>query len=279
VTQGERAYLIVLAGTNIGEMFKLGERGLVLGRGAGSDVSLVDDEVSRRHALVHVVDGETWVEDSGSRNGTFVNGERIERRRLADGDKIQIGSTTILKFSYQDHLEEGFQRRIFESALRDGLTRAFNRKYFLDRLESEFRFATRHHAPLSLLLLDLDHFRELNDAHGHVAGDHVLAMFARKIHDSIRNEDVFARYGGEEFAILCRALGGRNAAAFAERLRAAIEALEIPFEGAVLRATVSIGVAELSAAALAEPNALIAAADEALIAAKRGGRNRVSAKP
>src|SRR5262249_30370265 len=154
----DKSYLIVLAGTNIGEMFKLGERGLVLGRGAGADVSLVDDDVSRRHALVRIVDGETWIEDAGSRNGIFVNGDQVARVRLADGDKIRIGSTTILKFSYQDHLDEGFQRRVFESALRDGLTRAFNRKYFLDRLDSEFRFAKRHKAPLSLLLLDLDHF-------------------------------------------------------------------------------------------------------------------------
>ena len=275
----ERSYLIVLAGTNIGEMFKLGEQGLVVGRGAGADVSLVDDDVSRRHALVRIVDGETWIEDAGSRNGTFVNGDKVEKHRLADGDKIRIGSTTILKFSYQDHLDEGFQRRMFESALRDGLTRAFNRKYFLDRLDSEFRFAKRHGAPLSLLLLDLDDFRELNETHGHVAGDHVLATFARKIHDDIRNEDVFARYGGEEFAILCRALGGKNALAFAERLRATIEALEMPFEGKILSVTVAIGLAELPDEDIDGPPALIAAADEALFAAKRGGGNRVSTKP
>jgi diguanylate cyclase (GGDEF)-like protein len=272
----DRAYLIVLTGTNVGEMFKLGERDLVLGRGEGADVTVIDDGVSRRHAAIRLAGGETWIEDTGSKNGTFVNGDKIERRRLHDGDKIQIGSTTILKFSYHDHFDESFQRRMFESALRDGLTRAFNKKYLLDRLESEFRFAKRHDAPLALVLLDLDHFKALNDAHGHIAGDRVLAAFARKIHDSIRNEDVFARYGGEEFVILCRAIEVERAVGFAERLRRTIEALEIPHEDKVLRVTVSIGVAGLPDPEIVEPLGLIAAADEALYAAKRDGRNRVA---
>ena len=274
----DRAYLIVLSGTNVGEMFKLGDQDLVLGRGEGADVSVIDDGVSRRHAAIRVVDGETWVEDLGSHNGTFVNGAPIERRRLDDGDKILIGSTTILKFTYHDQLDESFQRRMFESALCDGLTRAFNKKYFLDRLESEFRFAKRHGAPLSLLLLDLDGFRALNAAHGHIAGDHVLAAFARRIHDVIRNEDVFARYGGEEFVVLCRATAVDQSVAFAERLRRTIEALEIPVAAGTVRVTVSIGVAGLPDADVAEPLALLAAADEALFTAKREGRNRVATK-
>src|SRR5512143_605007 len=76
----DRAYLIVLAGTNVGEMFKIGEHDLVLGRGEGADVTVIDEGVSRRHASVRLIDGETWVEDIGSRNGTFVNGERTQRR-------------------------------------------------------------------------------------------------------------------------------------------------------------------------------------------------------
>ncbi len=270
----DRAYLIVLSGTNVGEMFKIGERDLVLGRGEGADVTVIDDGVSRRHASIRIIDGETWVQDAGSKNGTFVNGEKVERCHLHDGDKIQIGSTTILKFSYHDHFDESFQRRMFESALRDGLTRAFNKRYFLDRLESEFRFAKRHAAPLSLLLLDVDRFKVLNDAHGHVAGDHMLAAFARKIHESIRNEDVFARYGGEEFAVLCRATPVDKAVAFADRLRRTIEALEVPFAGERLHITVSIGVAGLPDDDADKALGLVAAADEALYAAKRAGRNR-----
>src|SRR5215813_88062 len=165
----DRANLIVLSGLNVGEMFRIGRAGVVIGRGQGSEIQVVDDGVSRRHAIVRTMAGEIWLEDAGSRNGTFVNGERIDRRRLMDGDKVQIGAATVLKFTYSDDLDETFQRRMYESALRDPLTKAFNKRYFLDRLESEFRFALRHGVPLSLVLMDLDHFKQVNDRHGHIA--------------------------------------------------------------------------------------------------------------
>jgi diguanylate cyclase (GGDEF)-like protein len=269
----------VLTGINVGEMFRVGENALVVGRGEDAGIRLSDDAASRRHASLQVIDGHAFIEDLGSRNGTWINGERIEGARpLRDGDKIQIGSATVLKFTFHDEYEETFQRRMFESSLRDPLTRAFNKRYLLGRLESEFRFAARHRQPLSLLLMDIDHFKRVNDAHGHLAGDQVLAAMARKIHDDIRNEDVFARYGGEEFAILCRSIEIDKAAAFAERLRRAVEGQEHVFEGERIHITVSIGVAGLP---LAEPHAgddpleLMAAADDALYAAKKAGRNRV----
>lgn len=268
-------YLIVIQGTNVGEMFKFDTNGLVLGRGDEADVQLLDDNVSRRHTAFRVTRGEAWVEDLGSRNGTFVNGERTLRHRLRDGDKVQLGWTTLLKFSHHDHFDQNFQKRVFESALRDGLTRAFNKQYFLDRLDSEFCFATRHKVPLSLIVMDIDHLRLVNEAHGAIAGDHVLQAFARRIHETIRNEDVFARYGGEEFAILCRAIGIDKAMAFGERLRRAVESLEVRIENQLIPVTVSVGVAEVSLTT-EDPLALVAAADEALFIAKREGRNRVA---
>ena len=215
--------------------------------------------------------------DLQSRNGTFVNGERIQTQQLRDGDKIQIGSTTILKFTYHDHLEESFQRRMFENALRDGLTRAFNKRYFLQRLESEVRFARRHKVPLSLVLLDLDDFKKVNDNHGHPAGDAVLQTLAQKIHESIRNEDVFARYGGEEFVVLLRSVDLARAMAFAERLRGAAHAMEHVNGDHNFRVSVSAGVAAIPEVDSDEPLELIAAADEALYRAKRAGRDRVFA--
>jgi two-component system cell cycle response regulator len=192
----DRAYLIVLSGLNVGEMFRIGDRDVFVGRAQDCEVQVSDDGVSRRHALVRGAKTEIWLEDTQSRNGTFVNGERVTRQRLVDGDKIQIGAATVLKFTYSDDLDETFQRRMYESALRDPLTKAFNKRYFLDRLESEFRFARRHEVPLSLVLMDIDHFKSVNDNHGHIVGDQVLVAFARRIHDVIRNEDVFARYCG-----------------------------------------------------------------------------------
>jgi two-component system cell cycle response regulator len=272
----DRAYLIVLTGLNVGEMFKVGTDPLILGRGDRATVVIHDDAASRRHASIRIDGGDAFIEDLRSRNGTFVNGARIEGRHLlSDGDKIQIGATTILKFTYHDHLDETFQQRMFESALRDGLTRAFNKRYFLGRLESEFRFAKRHGAPLSLLLLDIDHFKQVNDDHGHLTGDHVLSSLARRIHDVIRNEDVFARYGGEEFAILSRAIDHDHALAFGERLRRHVEAMELAHKDTAIRVTISIGVASLPHVDAGEPLELMAAADEALYAAKNSGRNRV----
>ena len=273
----DRAYLIVLAGSNVGEMYKIAKEAISIGRAQGADLQILDEGISRQHAAIVLRGGEAVIEDAGSRNGTFVNGKRIDRHVLRDGDKIQVGSTTILKFTYHDQLDESFQQQMYESALRDGLTRAFNKKDFLDRLESEFRFAKRHGTPLALVMLDIDHFKRINDTHGHIAGDQVLATLARRIQETIRTEDVFARYGGEEFAIILRALDSARAMAMAERLRQVIEGIEIKTGQTVVPLTVSLGVAGYPDCNVPDPMALIAVADEALYAAKRGGRNRSQA--
>lgn len=270
-----RAYLIVIAGSNVGEMHKIETGEVVLGRSVSADVRLVDDGISREHCRIRV-DGESLlVEDLESRNGTYCNGARIARHQLEDGDKLQLGRTTILKFTYHDQLDESFQRQMLDSALRDGLTKAYNKRYFMDRLESEIRFAHRHRVTLSLLLLDLDHFKLINDTHGHVAGDRVLATFAATVHKTIRNEDVFARYGGEEFAIISRSISRNDAYRFGERVRRDIEQLEVEHNGVRIPVTVSIGIATIPEDPAESPTELVQAADSALYRAKEGGRNRV----
>src|SRR5205085_10444895 len=142
-----------------------------------------------------------WVEDLQSRNGTFVNGTRITVVvELKDGDKIQLGRASVLRFGFHDDLDESFHENLLSSALRDGLTKLFNKRYLMDRLDSELKFALRHQTTLSLLLLDLDHFKKINDTRGHLAGDMVLANVAGNLAKAVRNEDVVARYGGEEMA-------------------------------------------------------------------------------
>ncbi len=271
----DRAYLIVLAGSNVGEMFKLDGEMIVIGRGRNADIRLLDDGISRAHARIRLDDKEVLVEDMDSRNGTFCNGKPIVRQPLADGDKIQVGRTTILKFTYHDDLDESFQQQMYDSALRDGLTRAFNKRYFQDRLVSEFKFAERHRAPLSVLMLDIDHFKKVNDLHGHLAGDAVLQALADKIHNVIRNEDVFARYGGEEFAIICRATPQSDAGVLAERIRSSAHDLPVSVGPDEIRFTVSVGVAGVPDVAAANALELISAADKALYAAKRAGRDRI----
>jgi diguanylate cyclase (GGDEF)-like protein len=278
---------MVITGGNVGSMFKLPTSDAVIGRSQHAAVRLFDDGVSRNHARIGVEDGELWVEDLDSRNGTFVNGVRIRARsRLRDGDKIQIGRTTVLKFSYQDALDESFHEQLLQSALRDGLTKLFNKRYLMDRLDGEIKFARRHRVPLTVLLLDLDHFKAVNDQHGHLAGDAVLVNVAGIVQRAVRNEDVVARFGGEELAIVLRAIPIADALLLAERLRRLIEqtptrigggaAGEADDGGADVRVTVSIGVAGYPEVDAAEPDALFAAADQALYRAKRDGRNRVA---
>jgi diguanylate cyclase (GGDEF)-like protein len=273
----DRAYLIVLAGTSVGEMYKISKEQTIIGRGNQADIHVVDDGISRRHAEIVHTDHGILVRDLGSTNGTFCNGERVGEHTLKDGDKIQVGSTTILKFTFHDSLDETFQRQMYESALRDGLTKVFNKKYFLDRLESEFAFAVRHKTPLSLVLFDIDHFKKINDTHGHLAGDYALATLANVVSQTIRQEDVFARYGGEEFAVICRGIDLVGATAFGERIRRVVDAQFFDYQGTQLQITVSVGVAAITDVGMREHHELIAAADEALYQAKRDGRNRVVA--
>ena len=272
--QRDRAYLIVIAGHNVGEMYRVADD-VTIGRGSDVAVRIPDDEISRRHARLGLEGDQIYVEDLGSTNGTLVNGKPVARRALQDGDKIQVGTTTILKFTYHDDLEENFQRQMYESALRDSLTQAYNKKYLSDRLQAEFAYAQRHKTPLSLVLFDLDYFKRVNDTHGHPAGDHVLTILARHLHRVIRNEDVFARYGGEEFALLSRGIPLESAQTFAERVRASIEALPFVYEGTRIPVTISVGLAAAPRDDIRSPDDLIAKADEALYEAKRGGRNRV----
>jgi diguanylate cyclase (GGDEF)-like protein len=277
-TQGDRdrACLIVIRGLNVGEMYKLSRSEVIIGRGQQADVEILDDGISRRHAKISFRSDDTVeIEDLGSRNGTYLNGQRVEKTsEIHDGDKIQLSSTTILKFTYADRLDESFQRRMYESALRDGLTKAFNKKYFLDRLEREFRFAKRHKQPLTLVMFDVDHFKEVNEKYGHVAGDYVLTALAMQVHHAIRTEDVFARYGGEEFAVICRATDLAGAVSFAERLRAQVADFNFVFEHELVPITISVGVAALTNDQN-DSMALLQAADDALYVAKRGGRNLV----
>jgi diguanylate cyclase (GGDEF)-like protein len=223
-----------------------------------------------------VREGEKIVlEDLGSTNGTFCNGIRVDKRELNDGDKIMVGSTTILKFTYHDYLDEVFQRQMYESALRDGLTKVFNKKYFTDYLEKEFAYAARHNSPLALIFLDIDFFKRINDTYGHPGGDYVLSELSNMMANLVRTEDVLARFGGEEFTVLCRGTDLAGAKIVAERLRRAVEGRTFTFGGSNVPVTISLGIASIPDTGINDHSAFLAAADKALYEAKRTGRNRV----
>ncbi|HEY8076543.1 MAG TPA: GGDEF domain-containing protein [Labilithrix sp.] len=276
--QQVQAFLVVLQGTNVGEMHKIEGPETIIGRAMSAQVRLNDDGISRRHCRVLQIGGQVLIEDLGSANGTLVNGEMVQQHPLKEGDKVRLGSTTMLKFTYQDKLDETFQKQMYDAAARDGLTKAYNKKFFIDRFETEFAYARRHRTMLSLVMFDVDHFKRVNDTYGHLAGDAVLVTLARIAQSMIRTEDIFARYGGEEFAVICRGTPLLNAGIVGERLRTAVEQATFDYQGKRLPVTISVGVAALPESNAGAPQNLVADADEALYEAKKSGRNRVCLK-
>ena len=263
------AYLVVISGPSFGEMYRLKADRLVLGRGERADIRVLDDGISREHAAIERDGGKVVLVDLGSTNGTFCNGGRVQRQDLIDGDKISIGAATILRFTYQDQADEHYQKKLFESALRDGLTSTFNRRYFIDRLHAEIRFAHRHEKSLALLFVDIDHFKAINDEHGHAAGDAVLVGAVRAMRAHLRAEDQLGRLGGEEFLVVLPDTPDDAATRVAEKLREEVAAAPGP-----VPVTCSIGVATWDGET---PELLLRRADEALYAAKDAGRDRVIA--
>ena len=271
------ACLTALTGLATGTVFKLPRGAALIGRAQDCAVRLLDDGVSRQHARITQDGPAIWLEDLESRNGTYLNSARITTRvKVTDGDKVQVGRSTVLRFAYHDELDDSFHATLLSSALRDPLTGLFNKRYLMDRLDSELKFARRHETALSLLMLDIDHFKAFNDTHGHLAGDAVLANLAGVLTQAVRNEDVVARFGGEELAVVLRAIGIEPAHQLGERLRKLIEQSVTVHNGRSLHATTSIGVAGFPADRVDSVDAFVEAADQALYRAKRAGRNRVA---
>jgi diguanylate cyclase (GGDEF)-like protein len=242
-------------------------------------VRLDDSGASRAHARIIPADGGVYVlEDMGSLNGTFVEGRRVTRLELRSGERINIGPNIVVTFAILDAQAERLAHQLYESSVRDPLTRAFNRRYLVERLASEIAYAVRHKTPLGLILFDLDHFKRVNDTYGHLAGDEVLREVSALVQRLIRAEDVFARFGGEEFVVLVRGIEHANVGQFAERIRTAVERLEVAASPHVVRVTISAGYASLAeASGVAAPaEGLLRLADERLYKCKETGRNRVS---
>ena len=168
------------------------------------------------------------------------------------------------------------QSRLFALATVDGLTGILNRRALMDAARREISRCARSGEPLGVAMLDLDHFKRINDRYGHPVGDHVLRAFADTLRGVVRPHDILGRYGGEEFVLVMPAAGLDAAVAVAERCRQAIEALNLELDGNSIRFTVSAGVAVYKADG-EDIKTLIAAADAALYRAKAGGRNRVVA--
>ncbi|RZJ10192.1 MAG: GGDEF domain-containing protein, partial [Rubrivivax sp.] len=197
-----------------------------------------------------------------------------ERYDAASGTKFLDRLAAIAAIAIESMLN---RERLRRAGMTDGLTGVHNRRYFDHRCLIEFSQAVRHRYPLACLFLDIDHFKAINDGHGHPAGDEVLRQVGGLIQRSLRTGDLAARYGGEEFVILLPRTDLGGAREVAERIRVMVE--EAPFitpEGGTVSATLSVGLAMLPAGATSFAD-LLSAADRALYEAKHSGRNRTIA--
>ena len=182
------------------------------------------------------------------------------------------------RYSVADEGQEQLLRQLYEASVTDALTGANNREHFDSQLRMELSYARRHGTDLSLVMFDVDHFKRVNDTHGHPVGDEVLVEISKAARRLIRNEDVFARYGGEEFALILRGIALDGARVVGERLRERIAALSITTDKGPLQVTVSVGCSSFGTTTEQTAEAMVQSADKRLYVAKRGGRNRVVAE-
>jgi len=277
------ASLVVLQGAEIGRDFRLRRGSMVIGRGPQADIRIVDDLASREHARIEMAwEPETETAlfhlfDLGSTNHTFVNSRRIDRAEIKDGDRVQIGDT-VLKFVLLDEIEAKFHREVRHRITYDRLTGLLTKESLYLALEEELKRCGRFSQPLAVLMMDLDHFKAVNDRNGHPMGSHVLTEVGAIIRASIRTADVSARYGGEEFLSYLPEAPLAGAHQVAERIRTAIERHPFTLDDTTVRITISIGIS-LFPEHGRDLKTLVARADSALYHAKESGRNRVSVEP
>lgn len=257
----------------LGKRFPLEHNPTTVGRGADNHIELDGDSISRKHARFERREHSWYIVDNGSTNGTYLNEDQIiQDAALSNGDRIKVGPT-ILKFLSGMDAEAKYHEEIYRMTIVDGLTQVHNKRYLLESLEREVVRARRHARALSVLMFDLDFFKNVNDQFGHLAGDHVLRELALLVQDRIRRDEVFARYGGEEFCILLPETAIEGAARLGEILRDRIAEHRFVFQGEHIPVTISGGCAQLEDNMSASE--LIQAADKKLYDAKQSGRNRI----
>jgi len=271
----EPACLVVLQGQRLGQRIDIGDAPLVIGRAPECEFQIMERSVSRQHSKIWREPSGYRVKDLDSTNKTFLNDQPIIEAELKDGDHITIGSC-VLKFMDRSSVEARYHEEIYQLATVDPLTDLYNRRQFLELLEKELARAANHKRPLALLIIDIDHFKAINDRYGHPAGDAVLKRVARTLAAHSREEFIIARIGGEEFAAVLPEHKVDQAADFAERVRLAIAERDMAATSGAgpNRVTVSIGAAEWLAGMTVSAD-LLRAADEQLYRAKQEGRNTV----
>lgn len=273
---GEACLVVIHAPVQneLGRRYVLDKETTTVGRGRDNDIVLPSDCVSRRHARLEQRGGNLFAVDLASTNGTFVNDDThsVRERELQRGDRVKIGDT-IFKYLSGSDIELQYHEIIRRMTVTDGLTDLANRKQLDTLLEAEIPRARRHGRDLSVLMIDIDHFKNINDAHGHLTGDSVLRGLAAMLQRRLRPNDLLGRYGGEEFCAILPETALHSAAKIGEELRAMVAAHAFVAEGKDIRVTISVGAGSLREE-MTLPD-LYRSADEMLYKAKRNGRNQV----
>jgi len=261
-------------GGGAGRCIKLDQLPLRIGRDPDNELVLADDGVSRRHARIERRSDRVVLMDVGSTNGTLLNDSELSGiAELCTGDRIQVGST-IFKYLSASDLEAALHEQIFSNATTDALTGLRSKRHLTDELAREFSRARRYNRKFSLLMIDIDHFKTVNDRYGHQVGDITLRAVASHVMSCLHSDDLAARYGGEEFIVLMLETKLEDAVVIAERIRQAVAELVISYREARLQVTVSIGCAEYSHEDDNEIR-LFERADQRMYAAKEAGRNTI----
>ncbi|MDZ7686010.1 MAG: GGDEF domain-containing protein [Gammaproteobacteria bacterium] len=236
----KRPCLIMIKGDFIGEVYELDKDVTMIGRSDDIDLVISDTSMSRRHAMiVNRLDG-FHVSDLGSTNGTFVNKRPVKTAvPLKEGDKVTLGLVTF-KFTYQDEDDTEYHMMLRNMAIKDGLTRIYNRRHFEEALCKEIDYNRRNRSGLALVMFDIDHFKDINDSYGHPAGDYILKHLAQLIEYEARGYDLFARVGGEEFVFMLRGATTEAAVALAERVRTVVGDHVFRYDDLALKVTISL---------------------------------------
>jgi diguanylate cyclase (GGDEF)-like protein len=261
-------------GGKVAERFELKRPQIRIGRAPENEIVLDDANVSRRHARLERRGDRLFLIDEGSTNRTLLNDtDVVQEVILENGDRIKAGST-IFKYLRGTDIEAAYHEQAYKNVVTDNLTGLWSRYRFDIELEREFSRCRRHGHPLSLLFIDVDHFKTVNDTYGHPAGDEVLRGVGEAIRVTMGDEDLCARYGGEEMVALLPEAPLETAAGLAELIRAHIASTVFLAYGVRIRVTVSIGCATLDGSDAGSAD-LLGRGDQKLYLAKNKGRNRV----
>lgn len=257
-----------------GSLLPLAFRRMTIGRDQGCTIEIPDDFLSRTHAILDLTEDGYRITDCQSRNGTFVNDERVTTHALRPGDQIRMGNH-IFKYLSSDHVEALYHEAVYEMMTVDALTQVYNRRYFEDAFRREVLRSQRHGRSLALIMFDIDHFKSINDQHGHLLGDEVLKALCQRIRLRVRRDEIFARIGGEEFAVVLIETTRNAAREIANDLRSLVAESPLLPHRPDLSITISVGGAFTSGLEPITDQDLFASADHQMYLAKSSGRNQV----